>query len=101
MIILYYYIFMLQNAADEVGFNNFNGFYNKFCNEFEVSLFNGRDERENKIYLTYCGINDILACSGYQEISSKNMFDSIILFFAFKNYDNVKKSKNKEGDVEN
>ncbi|MCD8180459.1 MAG: hypothetical protein LUF26_03145 [Firmicutes bacterium] len=99
MIILYYYIFMLQNAADEREFKSFDDFYKEFCDEFGILLREGRDKRENRIYRLYYGINDILISSGYQEFNSKNLFDSVILFFAFKNYDNVKKSK--KGDAEN
>lgn len=114
IIILYYYIFMIQNAVDEYEFKDsdsqnavdeyefkaFDKFYEEFCNEFEILQFEGYDKNENKQYYTYYGINSILLEAEYQQINPKNIFDSIILFFAFKNYDNVKKSKKIKGDEE-
>ena len=79
MIILYYYTFIIQQAVEQNEFESFEDFYNHFCFEPGPLVIDG-----------YEGLDDILIDAGYQGINPKNIFDSIIVFFAYKNYNKIK-----------
>lgn len=52
----------------------FNDFYNYFCEEYEVNA----DGRK------YYGVNRILYETNYQQISSKNIFDLLLIFLTYR-----------------
>ncbi len=80
LIILYYYIFVMSCREEgKLGgsrISSFSSFYEEFCYNFELSA--GDDVMH--------GVNDCLYAAGYQEIDSKNLFDMVIVFLAFRNY---------------
>ena len=80
MTALYYYIFILRCLCTEEVLDSFGDFCGEFCEGFEISIGNGM----------YHGINDILTVAGYQEINPKNIFDSAVVFMAFKKYKEIR-----------
>ncbi len=80
LIVLYYYVFVLtyraEGALSKLDFSGFKGFYDEFCEDFE--LYIGDD--------SYYGLNTCLMEAGYQPVDPKNLFDMLIIFMAFKKY---------------
>ena len=80
MVVLYYYNFILTYQAEGVlsklDFNGFKAFFEEFCDSFELYI---GDE-------AFYGLNTCLMEAGYQQVSSKNLFDMIMVFMAFKKY---------------
>ncbi len=80
LIVLYYYVFVLtyhaEGALSKLDFSGFKGFYDEFCEDFE--LYIGDD--------SFYGLNTCLMEAGYQTVDPKNLFDMLMIFMAFKKY---------------
>ena len=77
LIILYYYLFMINHVNESLYYTDFRVFYENFCDE---NIFGE-------------GINDYLYGAGYQEINLKNIFDITVIFFAFKKLRDIRQTQ--------
>ncbi len=77
LIILYYYLFMINHVNESLYYTDFRVFYENFCDE---NIFGE-------------GVNDYLSSAGYQEINLKNIFDITVIFFAFKKLRDIRQAE--------
>lgn len=83
LIVLYYFLVGLEYLNEGTVFNDFEKFYDEFCENKTIIITPSKSKVK---YSIYDGLNSCLAAAGYQEINPKNIFDITVLFFAYKKF---------------